>query len=166
MNNIHPTPMALLLESNAVVDYFELKHDACLKNMLTAYTSNPESLHKAATFISRLVTGFSSPAVFDADNLKKIEVFITDDSEYMSMSLVYAMQIFKHGHDYMVASIAAMIAQAWDINYAGPPYSAEECEKLISNFPAYLIVFMCMLFPNTSIGMLNQLMTAPSNHAV
>ena len=35
-------------------------------------------------------------------------------------------------------------------------------EKYISNFPAMVIVYMCMLFPNTSIGMINQILVPPT----
>lgn len=154
--------MDTLTASRDVVDFFETLHDASLKNMVTVYTGDTDSMIKVANFIKTIVTGFSAPAIFSTDNLRKIETFITDDSANMSMALIYAMQIFKHDRVDMLQCISVMIENAWDLNYDGAAPSSKDIALHIGNFPAILIIFMCMLFPNTSIGMLGQLMAPPA----
>jgi hypothetical protein len=164
MNEDTSEAMIALLDARSVVDFFELLHDACLKNTVTVYTGGPEAMLQVAGFIKHLVTGFAAPAVFHEDNVRKIEQFLADDPEHLAMGLVYAMQVFKHGRQAMTTAIAAMMSEAWGINYAGSKPTVQECSNLIQEFPAALIVYMCMLFPNTSIGMLGQLMAPPTSH--
>ena len=151
-----------LLDARNVTDYFEAMHDTCLKNVVTSYTGSAEGMAKVALFIKQMVSRFAAPAVFQDENILKIENFLTDDVEYLSMGLIYAMQIFKHGKYIVLPAIAEMISQAWDVNYGSVSPSPEQCIDVIEGFPASLIVFMCMLFPNSSIGMLGQLMYPPT----
>ena len=151
-----------LLEQRSTVDYLERMHSTCMVNMATMHTGNEDSMIKVANFIKHIVTGFSAPALFVDDNARKVEQYITDDVDHLGYSLVYAMQVFKHGRKPMIKAIAAMINESWNLNYSAAPPTADECEKFISNFPAMTIVFMCMLFPNTSIGMIGQLFTPPT----
>lgn len=156
------TELEQLLEQRSTVDYLERMHGTCLTNMVSMHTGNEDSMIKVANFIKHVVTGFSAPALFVDDNARKVEQYIVDDGNNLGYSLVYAMQIFKHGRKPMIKAIAAMVNETWNLNYSAVPPTADECEKYISNFPAMVIVYMCMLFPNTSIGMINQILVPPT----
>lgn len=149
-------------EEQEVINNLELLHDACLKNMVSMHTGDPTSMWKTANFIKHIVTVFSAPAMFIDENLRKIESFLTDDGDHMGMGYTYAMQMFKHGRTSQIHLIAEVMSQSWDINYAGAVATPANCIKLINDFPAALIVYMCMLFPNASIGMISQIFTPPT----
>jgi hypothetical protein len=140
-------------ESNMLLEQL---HEDALNNVVSVYTGNEENTVAAANMLRQIIAGYNAPAMFNESGLNHVRDFMQDPARY-SMSLQYVHQIFKHDRNAMLSRISHMISDAWTNGYTKQDLTPAVCRKMIETETPLLMIFMCMLYPNATIGVATNL---------
>jgi hypothetical protein len=135
---------------------FEALHSTALINTVSVYTGSDENIAAAVTVLRQITSGFNSVAIFNENGLQYASTYLQEPLN-LSVALLYTQQMLKHDRDVILTHAARMIADAWKNGYTVSMLSETQCRDLLEKETPMLMIFMCMLYPNATIGVVSGL---------